>query len=272
VALSPKPHQCYSFGRRSLRQRPVPEHPRTSGTEPLCGHFSQVVLSDHVLWCFTACLDSPALEGAHLGAQMLNCWGHILAKPEMPLTDAQCRNAKCPVQRARARYADSHGLYLEVLPGGGKSGGLKYRFGGKEKRLGLGVYPTVSLARARQEREKSRALLAEGLDPSAARQDARAASAAFAASSFEAVARAWHAQWKAARTDHHADYVLRRLEADVFPQIGARPITEVTAPMLVRVAKLIEARGALDIAKRARTGSPTSGQTRSCRTPPSSPP
>lgn len=182
---------------------------------------------------------------------MLNCWGHILAELEMPLTDAQCRNAKCPAQRARARYADSHGLYLEVLPGGGKYWRLKYRFGGKEKRLGLGVYPTVSLARARQESEKSRALLAEGLDPSAARQDAKAASAAFAASSFEAVARAWHAQWKAARTDHHAEYVLRRLEADVFPQIGARPITEVTAPMLVRVAKLIEARGALDIAKRA---------------------
>lgn len=51
---------------------------------------------------------------------MLNCWGHILAELEMPLTDAQCRNAKCPAQRARARYADSHGLYLEVLPGGGK--------------------------------------------------------------------------------------------------------------------------------------------------------
>lgn len=169
----------------------------------------------------------------------------------MPLTDAQCRNAKCPPQRARARHADAQGLYLEVLPGGGKYWRLKYRVDGKEKRLGLGVYPAVSLAAARDERDKARALLKDGLDPSAARQDAKSASAAASASNFEAVARAWHVQWKAARSDHHADYVLRRLEADVFPDIGAKPIADLTAPMLVRVAKKIEARGALDIAKRA---------------------
>lgn len=169
----------------------------------------------------------------------------------MPLTDAQCRNAKCPATKARARHADAQGLYLEVLPGGGKYWRLKYRFGGKEKRLALGVYPAVTLARAREERDKARALLKDGSDPSAARQDARAASAASNASNFEAVARAWHAQWKSARSDHHADYVLRRLEADVFPEVGAKPIAELTAPLLVRVAKKIEARGALDIAKRA---------------------
>lgn len=169
----------------------------------------------------------------------------------MPLTDAQCRNAKCPPQRARARYADAQGLYLEVLPSGGKYWRLKYRIDRKEKRLGLGVYPDVSLAAAREERDKARAQLKDGLDPSAARQDAKSASAAASASNFEAVARAWHVQWKAARSDHHADYVLRRLEADVFPEIGAKPIADLTAPMLVRVAKKIEARGALDIAKRA---------------------
>jgi len=169
----------------------------------------------------------------------------------MPLTDAQCRNAKCPDRRARMRYADGHGLYLEVLPNGGKYWRLKYRFGGREKRLGFGVYSTVPLAKARQERDKARALLTVGLDPSVVRQDAKTARGTSAANSFEAVARAWHAQWRAARTNHHADYVLRRLEADVFPEIGARAIAEVTAPMLVRVAKTIEARGALDIAKRA---------------------
>lgn len=169
----------------------------------------------------------------------------------MPLTDAQCRNATCPDGKLRARYADSHGLYLEVLPGGGKYWRLKYRVSGKEKRLGLGIYPAVPLAKARQERERARELLAQGVDPSAARQDARAAAAASTANNFEAVARAWHSQWRAARTDHHADYVLRRLEADVFPELGAKAIAEVTAPMLVRMAKKIEARGALDIAKRA---------------------
>lgn len=169
----------------------------------------------------------------------------------MPLTDAACRNAKCPADKLRARFADGQGLYLEVLPAGGKYWRLKYRFDGKEKRLGLGVYPSVTLAEARKARDRARALLDEGQDPSAARQDAKAARTAAAGTSFEAVARAWHAQWRAARTEHHADYVLRRLEADVFPSLGRLPIAEVTAPKLVAMAKRIEVRGALDIAKRA---------------------
>ncbi len=169
----------------------------------------------------------------------------------MPLTDSACRNAKCPSDKPRARFADSLGLYLEVLPAGGKYWRLKYRFNGKEKRLGLGVYPAVTLAQARKDRDAARALLDQGQDPSAARQDAKAARAASAESTFEAVARAWHTQWKAARTDHHTAYVLRRLEADVFPVIGGLPVADITAPKLVAMAKKIEARGALDIAKRA---------------------
>lgn len=169
----------------------------------------------------------------------------------MPLTDPACRNAKCPSDRPRARFADSKGLYLEVLPTGGKYWRLKYRHAGKEKRLGLGVYPAVSLAQARKERDKARELIAAGQDPSAARQEAKAARLVAVANSFEAVARAWHEQWKAARTDHHTAYVLRRLEADVFPVIGALRVEEITAPKLVAMAKKIEARGALDIAKRS---------------------
>ncbi|HEX6707354.1 MAG TPA: integrase arm-type DNA-binding domain-containing protein [Albitalea sp.] len=169
----------------------------------------------------------------------------------MPLTDAACRNAKCQADKPRARFTDSLGLYLEVLPAGGKYWRLKYRIDGKEKRLGLGVYPAVSLGQARKERDKARAMIEQRQDPSAARQEAKAARAAASASTFEAVARAWHAQWKAARTDHHADYVLRRLEADVFPSLGHRPVADITAPKLVAMAKKIEARGALDIAKRA---------------------
>ena len=168
----------------------------------------------------------------------------------MPLTDAQCRNAKCPHGTARVRLADGHGMYLEVLPNGGKYWRLKYRILRKEKRLSFGVYPAISLAVARQERNEARWLLARGTDPSVDRQEAKAAESA-TGSSFEAVARAWHAQWKAARTDHHADYVLRRLEADIFPELGIKPIADITAPHLVRAAKKIEARGALDIAKRA---------------------
>ena len=173
------------------------------------------------------------------------------AQIPMPLTDTACRNAKCPSDKPRARLADSLGLYLEVTPAGGKYFRLKYRHGGKEKRLGLGVYPKVTLTQARKLRDQARELIADGVDPSQARQQDRLARSAADANSFESVARAWHGQWKAARTDHHADYVLRRLEADVFPVVGALPVAAITAPKLVAMAKRIEARGALDIAKRS---------------------
>ncbi|MEW6705027.1 MAG: integrase arm-type DNA-binding domain-containing protein [Pseudomonadota bacterium] len=169
----------------------------------------------------------------------------------MPLTDTACRNAKCPADKARARFSDSQGLYLEVLPSGGKYWRLKYRYAGKEKRLGLGVYPAVPLKDARSKRDEARAQLAAGQDPSLVRQEKKLARLIAQEHSFEAVARAWHKQWESARTDHHAQYVLRRLEADVFPALGAKPIADITAPQLVAVAKKIEARGALDIAKRA---------------------
>jgi integrase len=169
----------------------------------------------------------------------------------MSLTDIECHYAKCPPDRPRARLADGHGLYLEVLPAGGKYWRWKYRHAGKEKRLGLGVYPSVKLAAARKARDDARTLLEAGQDPSFARKEAKAAQATAMATTFEAVARAWHEQWKSARTDHHTAYVLRRLEADVFPVIGLLPIAEIPAHRFVTMAKKIEARGALDIAKRA---------------------
>ncbi len=149
------------------------------------------------------------------------------------------------------RLADAQGLYLEVLPNGGRYWRLKYRHGGVERRLALGVYPEVSLAQARQARDAARETLRHGVDPLAARREAKAAARVARATNFEAVAREWHSAWKAARTDHHAAYVLRRLEADVFPAIGGKPVSEITAPQLVAMAKRIESRGALDIARRA---------------------
>ena len=169
----------------------------------------------------------------------------------MSLTDIECRHAKCPLDRPRARLTDGQGLYLEVLPAGGKYWRWKYRHAGKEKRLGLGVYPSVKLAEARKARDDARTLLEAGRDPSFARKEAKAAQAAAMATTFEAAARAWHEQWRSARTDHHTAYVLRRLEADVFPVIGLLPIAEIPAHRFVAMAKKIEARGALDIAKRA---------------------
>lgn len=169
----------------------------------------------------------------------------------MALTDTACKNAKCPPDKARARLADSGGLYLEVLPAGGKHWRWKYRYLGKEKRLAIGTYPAVTLAQARRARDEARDKLKGGSDPVQVKKEAKVAARIRMGNSFEAVARAWHENWKGAKSERHADYVLRRLEADVFPELGPRPIADVTAPALLAMAKKIEGRGALDIAKRA---------------------
>lgn len=82
------------------------------------------------------------------------------------LTDAACRNANCADDKPRARYADAGGLYLEVAASGSKRWFVKYRFGGKEKRLALGNYPLVSLKEAREGRDKARKARGEGQAPS----------------------------------------------------------------------------------------------------------
>jgi integrase len=169
----------------------------------------------------------------------------------MPLTNPACINASCPDGKRHARYPDGQGLYLEVQPNGGKYWRLKYRFDGKEKRLALGVFPAVTLAQARKGRTAARDQLAKGTDPSGAKQDRKLARRLAIGTSFEAVARAWFEHWSGPRSQRHAMYVLRRLDADVFPVIGHKPIGEVTAPQLLALAKKIESRGALDIAKRA---------------------
>jgi integrase len=169
----------------------------------------------------------------------------------MPLTDTACRNARCPEDKARERYADSGGLYLEVQPTGAKHWRWKYRYAGKEKRLAIGTYPTITLAQARRARDDARALLKEGTDPVQAKKDAKLARRLALGTTFEAVSRQWFEHWKGPRSQRHAEYVMRRLEVDVFPVLGSKPIGEITAPQLVAMAKRIEARGALDIAKRS---------------------
>lgn len=169
----------------------------------------------------------------------------------MALTEIQCRKATCPDGRPYQRFSDEKGLYLEVTKAGGKYWRLKYRHVGKEKRLALGVYPDVSLAEARSARDLARKAVAAGDDPSQIKREAKLTKALDAANSFEVVARQWWDHWKGPKSPRHADYVIRRLEADVFPAIGSRPIASVTAPHLLAMAKGIEERGAVDIAKRS---------------------
>lgn len=169
--------------------------------------------------------------------------------PQM-LSDIACKKAACPAEKARARFTDAGGLYLEVAPTGSKRWLWKYRFANKEKRLALGVYPGVTLAQARKARDTARDTLKSGTDPVQAKSDAKLARTLALETTLEGVARQWFEHWKGPKSERHADYVIRRLEADVFPVIGRKAIGEITAPQLMAMAKRIESRGALDIAKR----------------------
>ena len=166
----------------------------------------------------------------------------------MKLSDAAARKAK--PEAKSYKMADGGGMYLEVMPSGSKYWRLKYRFGGKEKRLALGVYPDVTLADARSRRDEARKLLANGTDPSAMKQAQKASKVELAENSFEVIAREWfirHApNWK----ENHSSKIIARLEKDVFPWIGARPISEIAAPALLAAIRRIETRGALETAHR----------------------
>jgi integrase len=164
------------------------------------------------------------------------------------LTDIAVRNAK-PAAKA-LRLFDANGLYLEVAPAGGKWWRLKYRFGGKEKRISLGVYPEVSLKEARERRDEARRMIARGMDPSEARK-AEKAQAVEDEQTFERVAREWFTKFQANWTASHGDRIMRRFELDVFPWLGSRPIREVAPPELLTVIQRIESRGAVETAHRA---------------------
>lgn len=164
------------------------------------------------------------------------------------LTDTGIKKAQ-PRDKAY-RLTDERGLHLLVQPNGSKLWQFRYRHAGKEKKASFGRYPDVSLKDARELRDTARKQVAQGLDPVAEKRAQRAAAETSASNSFEVVARQWWQQWHPARSERHAGYVLRRLEADVFPAIGARPVTDIQAPELVTMVKAIAKRGALDIAKR----------------------
>ena len=157
----------------------------------------------------------------------------------MPLTDSRIRTEK-PTDKPK-RLFDGGGMYLEVSPAGGKLWRLKYRFGGKEKRLALGTYPETSLADARERREAARKLLAQGIDPGEQRKAVKAAGEERAANSFEVIAREWLAvkqpEWTLGQYGKERD----RLENHAFPRIGALPIANIGVaeirPLLAHVVK-----------------------------------
>ncbi len=168
----------------------------------------------------------------------------------MALTDAAIRKAKSTEKTQR--LFDGGGLYLEVSPAGGKWWRLKYRYGGKEKRLSLGTYPDTGLADAREKRAAARKLLAAGIDPSEQRKAVKAAGEERAANSFAVIAAEWLALQKprmAAATLEKAQWTFDEL---LNPWIGNRPIAEIEAPELLKLLRRIEDRGAHETAHRTK--------------------
>jgi len=167
----------------------------------------------------------------------------------MHLTDTAIRKAK-PGDKPFKLF-DERGLFLLVTPSGGKWWRFKYRFDNKEKLLSLGVYPDVGLKDARERRDEARRLLANGTDPNEHRKARKAAKDDQAANSFEVVAREWFAKHSPNWAANHANRIIRRLERDIFPWIGGKPIADITPPQLLGVVRRIEERGALETTHRA---------------------
>lgn len=168
----------------------------------------------------------------------------------MALSDTTIRNAK----RAEKAYKlyDSEGLFMQVTPNGGKWWRLKYRFDGKEKLLSLGTYPEVSLASARERRDLARRLLASDppIDPSEKRKNAKIENKLNAANSFESIAREWWLSYMKGKAESHKQKVIRRFELYLFPWIGSKPISKITAPQVLEVIKRIEKLNKLETAHR----------------------
>lgn len=167
----------------------------------------------------------------------------------MPLTDITARQAKWSGKPNGDKLADEKGLFLLVNKSG-KYWKLKYRHGGKEKKLALGVYPEVSLREARAKRDEARRVIAEGIDPGLVRKQSKVASRLVSENSLEVLAREWHQSQFALWSPGHATRVIESLEVDVFPDLGLVPITELTAPMILEALRKVEKRGATETAGR----------------------
>lgn len=171
-----------------------------------------------------------------------------MPKLAVPLTDIQPRTAKPKAKPYK--LTDGGGLYLLVNTDGARYWRMDYRFGDARRTLAFGKYPDVTLAMAREKRAEARKLLERDIEPSQAKRIEKAARNTAAANTFEAVARAWHANKLETWQERTAKNVLHRLEKDVFPLIGKHPIAEIKAPILLDVLRQIEKRGAVDMAKR----------------------
>jgi len=169
----------------------------------------------------------------------------------MPLSDTAIRSAKAADKPYK--LTDEKGLYLLIHPNGSKYWRQKYRFDGMEKTLAHGVYPDIGLKDARARRDEARKLLANGINPGEHRKAVKATREALAANSFEIICREWLENKRSNIEEAQYKKALARLEKDVFPWIGNRPISEISSPDVLAVLRRIDTRGARYTAHKAKS-------------------
>ncbi len=165
---------------------------------------------------------------------------NAMPKRIAPLSDIQVKNYK--PKESDYKIADGGGLYLLVTTTGGKLWRMDYRFNSKRKTTSFGAYPTLSLADARQRREEAKKLLANGIDPCEIKKAQKASVHAENNNSFEVITRAWHTINSATWSESHTKTTLERLEKNIFPWIGAKPVTEIKLTDIKSVLHRIEQR------------------------------
>ncbi|MBC3884534.1 tyrosine-type recombinase/integrase [Undibacterium griseum] len=169
----------------------------------------------------------------------------------MALTDTFIRQVKHTGSPAGDKYTDGQGLLL-LVKAAGKYWRFNYRYADKQKTLALGVYPEVSLAKARKRREEARELLADGKDPGQAKREDKIAKIAAANHTFEKVARSWLEKTAASRAESTQEKITTWLENHVFTQIGKMAISEITPRDVLAAIQKIENRGAIESAHRVK--------------------
>lgn len=166
----------------------------------------------------------------------------------MPLSDAKVRNAKPKAKPYK--MSDGDGLFLVVMPSGSKYWRMKYFYAGKEKLLACGVYPEISLSKAREQRFRARESIAAGHDPGEVKRTAKRLVILKAGNSFEVVAREWLEQRRHELAEITFRVKEKRLERHLLPKLGKRPVSEIAAPEILSVLREVEQNGTLDTAGR----------------------
>ncbi len=162
------------------------------------------------------------------------------------LSDAKCRRARCPDGKRQIKISDERGLYLLVTYAGGRYWRMNYRYGGKQKTLAIGVYPEVSLAEARNQRNLARKILRDGRDPAVARR-------IDAGTTFRAIADEWLQREAIDRAATTVEQNRSRLAQHILPRLGDIPVAEIRASDILRVLEHIDARGTPTTAHRCRS-------------------